>query len=398
MSDVLSGRVRQVLVGLVVVLLVAAFLAGRSGAETHAVTAHFSRAVAIYEGTQVRILGVPVGEVTAVVPAGNTVRVEMEYAAEHAVPADAQAVIITPTLTADRFIQLTPAWTSGPKLADGAEIGVEDTGTPVELDRIYRSLSDLSVALGPNGVNKNGTLDRVLDAGVELLDGQGSKANQTILDLSRAMETFGEGSGELFDTVRSLDEFTSSLAENDAAVSRFMTDLGNVSQQLAGEGEELQAALSALAGVLGKVERFVKGNRRLLADNVADLASVLETVAAEKVALETILDVAPSAMGNLGVAFNPRTGTIGSRLGVRGNVLDLDGLLCALVRARDLPVADQACRIFEALLEPILAAPTAARAGGEGNGTVRGQRVRYTDDSAKTDSATDLRGLLGGTT
>ena len=90
-------------------------------------------------GPEVRILGVPVGKVTAVVPEGNTVRVEMEYDAEYPVPDDAQAVIITPTLTADRFVQLTPAYTEGAKLADGAEIEVEDTGTPIELDRIYRA-------------------------------------------------------------------------------------------------------------------------------------------------------------------------------------------------------------------------------------------------------------------
>ena len=102
------------------------------------------------------------------VPEGNTVRVEMEYDAEYPVPEDAKAVIITPTLTADRFVQLTPAYTDGAKLADDAVIEVEDTGTPIELDRIYKSLSDVTRALGPNGVNKNGTLDNVLARGREV--------------------------------------------------------------------------------------------------------------------------------------------------------------------------------------------------------------------------------------
>ena len=47
--------------------------------ETKTVTAHFPRAVSVYEGTDVRILGVNVGRVTAVIPEGNSVRVEMEY-------------------------------------------------------------------------------------------------------------------------------------------------------------------------------------------------------------------------------------------------------------------------------------------------------------------------------
>ena len=44
---------------------------------------------------------------------------------------------------------------------------------PVELDRIYASLRDLSEALGPNGVNKDGTLDHVLAAGRQRAGRQG---------------------------------------------------------------------------------------------------------------------------------------------------------------------------------------------------------------------------------
>ena len=72
------------------------------------VTAHFSRAVSIYKGSEVRVMGVHIGTVTAVVPEGDRVRVEMDYDAEYKLPADAKAAIVTPTLTADRFVQLAP--------------------------------------------------------------------------------------------------------------------------------------------------------------------------------------------------------------------------------------------------------------------------------------------------
>ena len=181
------------LAGLLVIGAVVVLVGGGSDKKT--VTAHFSRAVSVFPGSEVRILGVPVGSVTAVVPEGATVRVEMEYDSEYDVPKDAQAVIVTPTLTADRFVQLSPAYTSGPKLADGAQIAVQDTGTPIELDRIYRSLADVTKALGPNGVNKNGTLNNVLGAGAKLLEGKVPRANRTIVDMSKAAKVFGDGSG-----------------------------------------------------------------------------------------------------------------------------------------------------------------------------------------------------------
>ena len=392
--SILKRIPRPALIALVLVAVVAAYLVLRPGTETRTVTAHFSRAVSVFEDTEVRILGVPVGRVTAVVPEGSTVRVEMEYDAEYPVPEDAKAVIITPTLTADRFIQLTPAYTDGAKLADDAVIEVEDTGTPIELDRIYKSLSDVTRALGPNGVNRNGTLDNVLGAGAEFLDGQGAKANTTIVNMSRAVKVFADGSGDLFGTVRALDEFSGALAANDAAVSSFMGNLGAVSQQLADEKDELAAALSNLAGVLGKVEQFVRGNRELLTKDVENLTTILGVLAAERTALETVLDIGPAAMGNLHVAFDPESGTIGSRLNFQGNVQDFDNFLCILVRNADIPSQGQACQVFKALLEPLedelqipIAGPGTPAPGG-GSAT----QVEYGSEQP----ARSLSELLGG--
>jgi len=334
-------------------LLVGLFIVLTGGGKENTVTAYFSRAVAIYPKSEVRILGVRVGEVTSVVPSGNSVRVEMKYDAQYKVPAEAKAVIVTPTLTADRFVQLTPAYTSGAALKDGAEIPVQDTGTPIELDRIYKSLSDLTDALGPNGVNKNGTLNKVLKSGSKFFDGQGRNMNTTIVNLSRAIKTFGDGSGDLFSTVSSLNDFTGALAANDDAVASFMQNLGSVSEQLGNEKDELYGALRNLAAVLGKVESFVRTNRSLLTSDVKDLSTVVKILADNKSALEDVLDVGPLALGNLVVAWDPVTSSIGSRITMQNNVLTADQILCALVKDGQLPLADAACTLFKTLLKPL---------------------------------------------
>jgi len=157
-----------------VVLLAATFFVFQGGgSDTRTVSAYFDRTVSIYKGSELRVMGVRIGTVTAVVPEGDRVRVAMEYDSEYKLPADAKAAIITPTLTADRFVQVAPAYTGGAVLPDKAKIALPKTGTPVELDRIYQSLSDLTTALGPNGANKNGALDDLLGAGTKALEGNG---------------------------------------------------------------------------------------------------------------------------------------------------------------------------------------------------------------------------------
>jgi phospholipid/cholesterol/gamma-HCH transport system substrate-binding protein len=400
MAHLLRARV---IAAIVAVLLVVAtyLLVLRDHTDTKTVSAHFPRAVSVYKGTDVRILGVNVGRVTAVTPEGDSVRVDMEYDASYDVPADAKAVIVTPTLVADRFVQLTPAWQAGDRpMADGADIPLPDTGVPVELDRIYASLRDLSEALGPNGVNKDGTLDHVLTSGARALEGKGELGNEMIDQLSAAAQTFGEGSGPLFATVSQLAEFTTTLARNDRFVRAFIKDLAGVSSQLAGERTEIQQALAAVADAVGTVKRFVDDNRGALVTSVEKLTQVMKTINSEKDSVDTALRVAPTAIGNLALAFNNETGSIGSRIGISGNVWDADGFLCSIVQQTQLPRASKnvACKLLKQLLEPLEdQVPTippgsgAARTGtGESRTDARvGKTGKHRDGSSLAD-------LMGG--
>ena len=359
MTTVLKRIDRRLLVVLGVLLLVAVTInLFRSPAEMRTVTAHFPRAVSVYAGTDVRVLGVNVGRVTAVIPEGNSVRVEMEYDAAYQVPADAKAVIVTPTLVADRFVQLTPVWKKGDKvMADGADIALPETGVPVELDRIYESLQSLTLALGPNGVNKDGTLDHLLEAGTKAFDGQGAKGNQMIRDLAEAAETFGDGAGPLFETVTYLAKFTQTLARNDTLVRAFMQDLTGVSAMLSEESDELEKAVAAVASAVGSVKGFVTKNRDGFVTDVRKLTEVMNTIVSEKDNLETAIRVAPTAMANLKVGFDDVTGSQSSRIGIGGYIWDADGFICAVIQQNPaMPAAlkDTTCALLKKVLEPVL--------------------------------------------
>jgi phospholipid/cholesterol/gamma-HCH transport system substrate-binding protein len=61
------------------------------------------------------------------------------------------------------------------------------------------------------------------------------------------------------------------------------------------------------------------------------------------------------AINNLTLAYNNESGTIGSRIGIQGQLWDSDGFLCAVVQQSQMPQAskDLACTIFKQLLEPV---------------------------------------------
>lgn len=391
----------RALVAATVAALLAAtvLLLVRDTSEPRTVTAHFPRAVSVYQGTDVRILGVNVGRVTAVIPEGNSVRVDMEYDARYKVPADAKAVIVTPTLVADRFVQLTPAYSGGALLADGADIPLPDTGVPVELDRIYASLRDLSEALGPNGVNKDGTLDHLLEAGARNLKGQGRLGNRMLTRLSQAADTFGRGSGDLFATVTQLAKFSETLGSNDRLVRAFIKDLSGMSSSLVGERVELQRALASVARAVGTVKGFVHDNHRALVTDLEKLTRVMKTINSERDSIDTALRAGPLALGNLAVAFNNQTNSIGSRIGVNGTFGDFDGLLCSIVMQSGMPRAskDLACKIFKQL-EPVedqTGKQPSARSTGLQSPSLSRIEQRATQQYVDQDSGS-LAELMGG--
>jgi virulence factor Mce-like protein len=400
---------RVAIVAVALILLAGTFFLVNEPAETKSVTAHFPRAVSVYKGTDVRILGVNVGTVTAVIPEGNSVRVEMEYDGEVKIPKDAKAVVVTPTLVADRFVQITPVYTEGAVLADDADIALPDSAVPVELDRIYASIRDLSEALGPNGVNKDGTLNHLLEAGAKGLDGQGGRGNEMIRQLSAAAATFGEGAGPLFDTVESLAVFTNTLADNDRLVRAFIRDLAGVSSSLVSERVEIQKALRAVADSVGTVKTFVQSNRKALVTDIEKLTRLMKNINSERDSIDTALDVAPVAMNNLVLAYNTPSGTIGSRIGIQGNLWGTDDLLCAIVQQSDMPQVskDLACTIFKQLIEPVTGNVPAPRSSAKQAALLDDASTQPTSpDPADIANETQVRyasgddptlaGLLGG--
>ena len=301
--------------------------------------ATFDRTVGLYVESDVRVLGVKIGKVTAIEPEGDRVRVEMEYDEKYDVPADAKAVVIAPSIVSDRYVQLTPVYTGGEVLEDGAELSGDRTAVPVELDEIYASLDKLNLALGPKGANKDGALSDLLSVGARNLDGNGALLNATLKDFSKLVSTVNSSRDDLFGTVANLQDFTTKIANSDGTVRAFNRDLAQVAEQLEGEREDLARAVRELSVALGEVATFVRENKEDLTGSISDLAVVTGVLVKQRVALEEFLDVSPTALSNLQLAYNPQTGTLDTRdNGPAQTEENPLGLICNLLEAAGQPL------------------------------------------------------------
>jgi phospholipid/cholesterol/gamma-HCH transport system substrate-binding protein len=345
-----------------------ALLGGAAGCGTFGgespktLTASFDRTVGLYVESDVRVLGVRIGEVTKIEPDGDRVKVTMEYDDKYALPADAKAVVVAPSIVSDRYVQLTPVYQSGPKLPDGATLSNEDTAVPVELDQIYSALDQLNVALGPQGANKDGALSDLVSVGRQNLEGNGELLNATLEDFATLVTTVSEQRDDLFGTVANLQDFTTTIANSDATVRAFNRDLAQVAEQLEGERESLALAVRELASALGEVASFVRENREDLKANVTDLASVTGVLVKQRTALEEFLDVAPAALSNLQLAYNPSTGTLDTRdNGISQAEGDPVGVICDLLVTAGQPLS--LCEDLSDAVEELVPPPPGGGAG-----------------------------------
>jgi virulence factor Mce-like protein len=312
-----TGRDRIVF-GAGVAILAAALAAGgvlvyQANHPTKQITAYFRETIGVYPGSSVRVLGVPIGKVNTVQPEGTQVKVTMTVDGNVPIPAGAHAVVISASVVSDRYVQLTPAYTSGAQMAGGATIPISRTAVPVEVDQIYASLAKLSAALGPNGLNKNGALNDLIRTGAANLAGNGSYFHSMLTQFSALSKTLGGSAYNLYATIAYLQQFTSMLKANDGQVRLAEQQLASVSGFLAADRQDLAAALNQLATALGQVQGFIANNRSLITSNVTKLASITHILVKERASLAETLDVAPLAVDNVVNAYNATTRTLNGR-------------------------------------------------------------------------------------
>jgi phospholipid/cholesterol/gamma-HCH transport system substrate-binding protein len=266
------------------------------GSSGMTITAQFKDASGLFVGNQVGILGVPVGEVESVTPRGSLVDVVMSIDEGVTVPADAGAVVVSRSVATDRYVELTPVYTSGPAMADGARIGIDHTRTPVEFDELMGSLKTISKDLA-GGTNAQ-PLKRALRGTARALDGNGERISGALDDLATTLESANSSSADFTQTVKNLDRFTDVLAANDRLAKTFAEDVADATDLLADERGSLEATFKAITKLLREVTAFAHEHRDEIGSQLDDLAVVTKSLVGKKNNLAELLETMPLMLQN----------------------------------------------------------------------------------------------------
>jgi phospholipid/cholesterol/gamma-HCH transport system substrate-binding protein len=276
------------------------------------VVAYFPAANALYAGDKVQIMGLPVGAIDKIEPAGNKMKITFHYQNKYKVPANASAVILNPTLVASRAIQLEPPYKGGPALADNAVIPEERTQVPVEWDQLRNSITNIVSKLGPTPEQPTGPFGEVIESFANGLAGKGKQFNTTLNSLSQALTALNEGRGDFFAVVRSLALFVNALHQDDQKFVALNQNLAQLTTRLAGSDSDLANAVQQFDSLLSTVRPFLDKNREVLTQDVNNLATATNTLLQPESlnGLETALHVLPTAAANVNQIYHPSHGAV----------------------------------------------------------------------------------------
>jgi len=300
---------------LAVFVAVGAYLAwpGRGGNK---IVGYFTSAVGLYPGDQIRIVGVPVGTIESIEPRAEDVKITMSLDGDVKVPADARAIIMSPNLVAARFIQLAPAYTSGPALPERATIALAHTAVPVEWDEVKQSLTDLAKQLSPAAGQLQGPLGKAINQAADTFNGNGDSFRTSLRELSRAAGRLGDSRTDIFGTVKNLQVLVDALSASNEQIVAFSGHVASVSQVLAKSSTHLDNTLGTLNQALIDVKGFLQQNNSTLIGTVDKLTDLTQVLSDQSEDIEQVLHVAGPGIANFYNIYDPAQGTLNGLISI----------------------------------------------------------------------------------
>jgi len=322
-------------------------------ASRNTYVAYFTNTNGVYTGDEIRILGVRVGTVEQIDPQPDAAKVTFTVDSQYPVPADARAAILSPSLVTARAIQLVPAYSGGPKLADGGTIPLDRTVVPVEWDDLRRQLEKLTDSLQPTTPGGTSPLGEFINTTASNLRGQGETARDTVIKLSQAVSALGDHSTDIFSTVRNLQLLVSALTSSSDLLAAFNQNLANVTTVMTNTPNEWGQAVQGLDGAVNDLRGFVADNREALGTTFDHLSAITTALNDSRGDVKQVLHVAPTVFQNFMNIYQPAQSAVTGIL-APVNFADTVQFLCGAIESAARVGAKQSARLCEQYLAPIM--------------------------------------------
>jgi phospholipid/cholesterol/gamma-HCH transport system substrate-binding protein len=208
--------------------VIVALSCGSCGSSTETKTASYCAmmpdSVGLYVGNPVTHLGYRIGEVAAVTPGNQSVRVDFAIDGGRSIPDDAKAVTRSTSILADRSLELMGDYDKVTHLSAGDCIPLSRSLTPKSLSEVIGSSTNFINSINPAGSQNIGQVVAGVD---QALVGQGPNANKLLTTTSALLDSSDQAIGDLGSITTNLAQLTTMLADLEPTLKGVFEDASN---------------------------------------------------------------------------------------------------------------------------------------------------------------------------
>ncbi|CAI9399612.1 hypothetical protein HIDPHFAB_00231 [Nocardioides sp. T2.26MG-1] len=245
------------------------------GNDPITVTAEFRDVLDLVPMSTVKVNDISVGQVTDVDLVDGHAELTLALRNDVELPANTVAEIRQTSLLGEKFVSLGPP-TDEPatgELADGATIGLDDTGRNPEVEEV---LGALSLLLNGGGVAQLKTIAVELN---KALDGREGAARSVLTQISDFMGQLDENKQDIVDAIDSLNNLAISVRRQQGSIDAALDELPNALTSLDKQRDDLVKMLGALNRLGGVGVEVINASKDATIESLRQLNPVLTELA-----------------------------------------------------------------------------------------------------------------------
>jgi phospholipid/cholesterol/gamma-HCH transport system substrate-binding protein len=224
--------------------------------STRGYSADFAQAAGITSGDDVRVAGIPVGQVTSVKLDRAVIKVSFQVSKDTHLGSQTSASIEVATLLGTKYVELTPA---GPgDLSTSTPIAVERTAVPFDLSEVTGGLASTVSGLDIPQIRK------ALNTVSSTFAGTKSATRQALHGLSGISKVIATRQDEFAQLLQSTQEVTSTLDSQRAAIDALFGDADKVLRTIKRRRAIIHALLTDSARLGVQLNTLIKHNQAKL--------------------------------------------------------------------------------------------------------------------------------------
>jgi phospholipid/cholesterol/gamma-HCH transport system substrate-binding protein len=231
--------------------------------------------VGMYVGNPVTQMGYKIGTVKNIEPRDTDVKMVFTIDEPRPIPRDVSAVIRSPSILADRALELVGNYQAGAELEPGNCIPLSRTSTPMSISQVIGSATSFVNGISPEGSTN---LQDALDGITKVTNGNGVAANELLTRSSALLDNPDKPINELGEITRNVAQLTSMLRANRTPIKQIVQDMAvtdtDVYTTVVG-AQNLAHALPELVQIVSDIETELGTELQLALDTTSDTLRIM---------------------------------------------------------------------------------------------------------------------------